>query len=58
MDRAKVIVHMYVSIDSKIDGPRASAISSAYYSDELFQLSSADGTGRPFKCTQHPANWI
>ena len=46
MDRAKVIVHMYVSIDGKIDGPRASDISSAYYSDELFRLSNADGNGR------------
>lgn len=46
MERAKVIVHMYVSIDGKIDGPRASDISSAYYSDELFRLSNADGNGR------------
>lgn len=46
MDRAKVIVHMYVSIDGKIDGPRSSDISSAYYSDELFRLSNADGNGR------------
>lgn len=46
MDRAKVIVHMYVSIDGKIDGPRSSDISSAYYNDELFRLSNADGNGR------------
>lgn len=46
MERAKVIVHMYVSIDGKIDGPRASEASSAYYSDELFRLSNADGNGR------------
>lgn len=46
MERAKVIVHMYVSIDGKIDGPRGSEISSAYYSDELFRLSNADGNGR------------
>lgn len=46
MDRSKVIVHMYVSIDGKIDGPRASDVSSAYYSDELFRLSNADGNGR------------
>lgn len=46
MKRAKVIVHMYVSIDGKIDGPRASDFSSAYYSYELFRLSNADGNGR------------
>lgn len=46
MERAKVIVHMYVSLDGKIDGPRGSEISSAYYSDELFRLSNADGNGR------------
>lgn len=46
MDRAKVIVHMYVSIDGKIDGPYASDFSSRYYSDELFKLSNADGNGR------------
>lgn len=37
---------MYISIDGKIDGPGASNISSAYYSDELFRLSNADGNGR------------
>lgn len=43
MDRSKVIVHMYVSIDGKIDGPYSSDISGKYYSDELFKLSNADG---------------
>jgi riboflavin biosynthesis pyrimidine reductase len=46
MDRSKVIVHMYVSIDGKIDGPYGSAFSSSYYSDELFRLINADGNGR------------
>lgn len=45
MDRAKVVVHMYVSIDGKIDGEYSSPISGAYYSDELFRLSNADGNG-------------
>lgn len=38
MNRSKVIVHMYVSIDGKIDGDYSSAISSSYYNDELFKL--------------------
>lgn len=46
MDRAKVVVHMHVSIDGKIDGPFSSPASSQYYSDELFNLSNADGNGR------------
>ncbi|AEJ22933.1 putative 5-amino-6-(5-phosphoribosylamino)uracil reductase [Weissella koreensis KACC 15510] len=46
MDRSKVIIHMYVSIDGKIDGPHGSAVSSAYYSDELFRMSNADANGR------------
>ncbi len=46
MKRSKVIVHMYVSIDGKIDGEYGSSISSQYYSDELFELSNADANGR------------
>lgn len=46
MNRSKVVVHMYVSIDGKIDGPYGSANSSQYYSDELFRLSNADANGR------------
>jgi len=46
MQRSKVIVHMYVSIDGKIDGAYGSSTSSAYYSNELFNLSNADGNGR------------
>lgn len=45
MERSKVIVHMYVSIDGKIDGPHGSEFSGAYYADELFNLSNADGNG-------------
>ena len=46
MKRSKVIVHMYVSIDGKIDGPYSENYSGQYYSDELFRLSNADGNGR------------
>lgn len=46
MNRSKVIVHMYVSIDGKIDGPYGSNPSSSYYFDELFQISNADANGR------------
>jgi hypothetical protein len=31
MTRSKVVIHMYVSIDGKIDGPHSSSASSAYY---------------------------
>lgn len=50
MNRSKVIVHMYVSIDGKIDGSYGSTISGSYYSDELFRLSNADAN--QFKCMQ------
>ncbi|MBU7568371.1 dihydrofolate reductase family protein [Weissella sagaensis] len=46
MTRSKVVIHMYVSIDGKIDGPHSSSASSAYYSDELFKMSNADANGR------------
>lgn len=46
MERSKVIIHMYTSIDGKIDGPHSSNISGQYYSDELFNLSNADANGR------------
>ncbi|RHW53867.1 dihydrofolate reductase family protein [Lactobacillus bombicola] len=46
MQRAKVIVHMYVTIDGKIDGKYSSQESGKYYNDELFVLSNADGNGR------------
>ncbi|RMC25685.1 MULTISPECIES: dihydrofolate reductase family protein [unclassified Lactobacillus] len=46
MNRAKVVVHMYVTIDGKIDGKCDSPASSKYYNDELFVLSNADGNGR------------
>ena len=46
MNRSKVIVHMYVSIDGKIDGDYSRAASSSYYNDELFKLSNADANGR------------
>lgn len=46
MQRAKVVVHMYVTIDGKIDGKNDSPESGQYYNDELFVLSNADGNGR------------
>ena len=46
MKRAKVIVHMYTSIDGKIDGNHGSGISGAYYSDVLYEMSNAVGNGR------------
>lgn len=58
MKRSKVVVHMYVSIDGKIDGPYGSDSSSRYYSDELFRLSNADANGREtiqmYAATGHP----
>lgn len=49
MTRAKVIVHMYNSIDGKIDGEyeqqAGSQISGDYYSEELFRLSNANANG-------------
>ncbi len=49
MKRAKVIVHMRVSIDGKIDGPleqqKEAKPSSKYYSSELFKLSPANANG-------------
>ncbi len=49
MKRAKVIVHMHVSIDGKIDGTfgqqAAAKPSSKYYSAELFKLSPANANG-------------
>lgn len=49
MDRAKVVVHMYTSIDGKIDGEYSSEpgnqISSKFYQDELFKISNANANG-------------
>lgn len=49
MQRAKVIVHMYVSIDGKIDGPFESQPSvqpsGEYYDTEIFRLSKANANG-------------
>lgn len=49
MDRAKLIIHMYTSIDGKIDGdwmgnPEVE-ISSAYYDNVLFELGEANANG-------------
>ncbi|MCI1975426.1 MAG: dihydrofolate reductase family protein [Limosilactobacillus sp.] len=49
MDRAKVIIHMYMSIDGKIDGDwdglPGDKISGDYYDDQLFKLGSANANG-------------
>lgn len=49
MDRAKVIIHMYMSIDGKIDGDwdglLGDKISGDYYDDQLFKLGSANANG-------------
>lgn len=49
MDRAKVIIHMYISIDGKIDGEwdgqPGDKISGDYYDDQLFKLGSANANG-------------
>lgn len=49
MDRAKVIIHMYMSIDGKIDGDwdglPGDKISGDYYDDQLFRLGSANANG-------------
>lgn len=49
MERAQVIIHMYTSIDGKIDGDWMShpgcTISSEYYDNILFQLGTANANG-------------
>lgn len=49
MDRSKVIIHMYMSIDGKIDGDwdglPGDKISGDYYDDQLFRLGSANANG-------------
>ena len=49
MDRAKVIIHMYTSIDGKIDGDwmdlPGCKISGDYYDNILFQMGNANANG-------------
>lgn len=49
MNRTEVIVHMYVSIDGKIDGrymeEEGCDASGTYYDDEIFKMASANGNG-------------
>lgn len=49
MKRAQVIVHMHTSIDGKIDGAYekqpGNKISSAFYAQQLFRLSSVNANG-------------
>lgn len=44
MDRSKVIIHMYMSIDGKIDGDW-DGLPGDYYDDQLFRLGSANANG-------------
>lgn len=44
MERAKVIIHMYVSIDGKFKGQDGSPSLSEYYAKSLFELSNANGS--------------
>lgn len=50
MNRSKVICHMYVSIDGKIDGEymdeHGCDISGAYYDNAIWEMGTANGNGR------------
>lgn len=50
MERSKVVCHMYVSIDGKIDGrymdEEGSNPSGAYYDEALWRFGEANGNGR------------
>lgn len=62
MDRAKVIIHMYMSIDGKIDGDwdglPGDKVSGDYYDDQLFKLGTANANGSNtivmYAATGHP----
>lgn len=58
MNRAKVIVHMYVSIDGKIDGKFMEEgdceASGTYYDEQIFRMSKANGNG-PTTCCLYAA---
>jgi riboflavin biosynthesis pyrimidine reductase len=45
MKRAKVIVHMYVSVDGKFKGQEGSPALGEYYAKSLFNLSNANANG-------------
>lgn len=57
MDRCKVISHMYVSIDGKIDGEymgeHGCDISGEYYDDIIGELGSSMAGGRVTNCMYH-----
>lgn len=50
MDRSKVICHMYLSIDGKIDGDymdeHGCDVSGEYYDKTIWEMGSANGNGR------------
>lgn len=45
MKRAKVIIHMYVSVDGKFKGQEGSPALGEYYAKSLFDLSNANANG-------------
>lgn len=45
MKRAKVIVHMYVSVDGKFKGQEGSPALGDYYAKSLFEMSNANANG-------------
>ena len=57
MDRCKVICHMYVSIDGKIDGKymdeEGCDISGEYYDDIIASLGTSMAGGRVTNCMYH-----
>lgn len=68
MKRAKVIVHMYVSIDGKFQGQYGSPASDQYYDESLFKMTNANANGsttlieaavpHPVDLSQYPADGI
>lgn len=62
MERAKVIIHMYVSIDGTIDGPydglETTKVSGDFYDRQIFQMSDANANGATtvamYAATGHP----
>jgi hypothetical protein len=62
MERAKVIIHMYVSIDGTIDGPydglETTKASGDFYDRQIFQMSDANANGATtvamYAATGHP----
>lgn len=62
MERAKVIIHMYVSIDGTIDGPydglETTKASGDFYDHQIFEMGNANANGSTtvamYAATGHP----